>query len=78
MQYSGERNHKTSTTNSYFTFVFYQVCTVIQEVFADGAVFRDNRLMAGDQILEVGEHICPFYGIHYTIFIFMSCIHQEQ
>ncbi|CAL1533723.1 unnamed protein product [Lymnaea stagnalis] len=29
------------------------VCTVIQEVFADGAVSHDGRLMAGDQILEV-------------------------
>ncbi|KAH9519139.1 Ligand of Numb protein X 2 [Bulinus truncatus] len=34
------------------------VCTVIQEVFADGAVSHDGRLIAGDQILEVnGEDL---------------------
>uniref|UniRef100_A0A0B7A5U4 RING-type E3 ubiquitin transferase n=1 Tax=Arion vulgaris TaxID=1028688 RepID=A0A0B7A5U4_9EUPU len=34
------------------------VCTVIQEVFTEGAVSRDDRLMAGDQILEVnGEDL---------------------
>ncbi|GFS01022.1 ligand of Numb protein X 2 [Elysia marginata] len=34
------------------------VCTVIQEVFPDGAVAHDGRLMAGDQILEVnGEDL---------------------
>ena len=29
------------------------MCTVIQEVFPEGAVAHDGRLMAGDQILEV-------------------------
>ncbi|XP_013087370.2 ligand of Numb protein X 2-like isoform X2 [Biomphalaria glabrata] len=34
------------------------VCTVIQEVFADGSVSHDGRLIAGDQILEVnGEDL---------------------
>lgn len=34
------------------------VCTVIQEVFPEGAVATDGRLMAGDQILEVnGEDL---------------------
>ncbi|XP_035826009.1 ligand of Numb protein X 2 [Aplysia californica] len=34
------------------------VCTVIQEVFSEGAVTRDGRLIAGDQILEVnGEDL---------------------
>ncbi|GFN74224.1 ligand of numb protein x 2 [Plakobranchus ocellatus] len=34
------------------------VCTVIQEVFSDGAIAHDGRLMAGDQILEVnGEDL---------------------
>ncbi|CAG5115068.1 unnamed protein product [Candidula unifasciata] len=34
------------------------VCTVIQEVFPEGAVSHDNRLIAGDQILEVnGEDL---------------------
>ncbi|XP_076451152.1 ligand of Numb protein X 2-like [Babylonia areolata] len=29
------------------------ICTVIQEIFPDGAVWRDGRLKPGDQILEV-------------------------
>ena len=35
-----------------------QVCTVIQAVHREGAVRRDGRLLAGDQILEVnGEDL---------------------
>lgn len=32
-----------------------QICTVIQEIFPDGAVSRDGRLKPGDQILEVRD-----------------------
>ena len=35
--------------------VCVQICTVIQEIFPDGAVSRDGRLKPGDQILEVRE-----------------------
>ena len=33
----------------------WQVCVIIQEVFPDGLVAKDSRLMPGDQILEVSR-----------------------
>ena len=32
---------------------------VIQEVYRDGVIARDGRLLAGDQILQVP--VCPFH-----------------
>jgi hypothetical protein len=35
-----------------------QKAITVYEIFEDGAAARDDRLMPGDQILEVSLHVC--------------------
>lgn len=37
----------------YFCFIYPQGAIIIHEVYEEGAAFKDGRLWAGDQILEV-------------------------
>ena len=46
---------KFSTPDFFFFFFFFQLCIVIQEVFPDGVVAKDSRLLPGDQLLEVRQ-----------------------
>ena len=55
-------------------FFHFQGAIIIHEVYEDGAAFRDRRLMAGDQVLEVNIILANFGHFHIIPFLKLSLI----